>query len=57
MNSSFLAYVDTISQYSPSHINASIHLKSVFVSRLGVIYCYSWIFRVLARLGTNFICM
>jgi len=23
------------------------HLKSVFVSRLGVIYCYSWIFRVL----------
>jgi len=23
------------------------HLKNVFVSRLGVIYCYFWIFRVL----------
>jgi len=32
MNSFFLAYVDTISQYLPTHINASLSLEECFCS-------------------------
>jgi len=47
MNSFFLPYVDMILQYVPTHIlMLRFHLKNVFVSRLGNIYCYSWIFRI-----------
>jgi len=61
MNSFFLAYVDTISQYSPSHINISISLKECFCLTFR---CYLLLFIVileysesLVRLGTNFICI
>jgi len=46
MNSSFLAYADTISQYPSAYLNISISLEGYFVLRLGIIYCYSWIFGV-----------
>jgi len=57
MNSSFPAYVDMISPYSPSHINAWFHSKNVF--RLTFRYYLSLFSNIqsLARLGTSFICI
>jgi len=58
MNSSFPAYVDTISQYSPSHINALVSLeKCFFVSCLGIIIVILEYSVSLARLGISFIYM
>jgi len=44
MNSSFLAYADTISQYPSAYLNISP--EGYFVLCLGIIYCYSRIFSV-----------